>query len=166
MGDPDVAKLEPSSIEQLSSEPVALATLSDNEQIVLEEYKLIVAERRFVMERYIQGLVIYSVVMGYSFKELLIAPTAEASVLLSLFVFALNTAYWYSANKFRSMAYHALNRERTIAVSLNVQLPHPMIWGYYVGIWAFVTAYLLVAVILYLKILFPGLLPPARPGAP
>ena len=145
----------------LPDDPIPREDLPTNEQLILAEYKLIVKERRFVMTRYIQSLIVYPVIMGYSFKELLAAQSPLASVLFSIFMISANSVYWYLANHFRSMAYHALNRETVIAHRLKLQYPHPMIWGYRAGVSAFVIAYLLVGVILFLKVLHPELLPPA-----
>lgn len=144
--------------------PVAiqLVDLPENEQILLEEYKLIVAERRFIMTRYMQSLIFYPVVMGYAFKELLSAPSLRASVLFSLFMIGVNSVYWYAANRFRSMAYHALDREMILAKHLHTQLPHPMIWGYHAGVSAFTFTFILVGVILLGKTLH--VLPPMGGG--
>ncbi|HVG20208.1 MAG TPA: hypothetical protein VNI02_14255 [Blastocatellia bacterium] len=125
----------------------------------MEEYKIIVSERRFIMTRYMQSLIFYPVIMGYSFKELLGSQSRWSLVLFAIFMVLVNTAFFYSAINFRSMAYHALDREMILADHLGVQRPHPMIWGYYTGIYGLTVAYILVIIVVWMKIAHPDWLP-------
>ena len=110
------------------------------------------------MARYIQSLIIYPVIMGYGFQQIL-TQSRLVSVLLAIFMILVNTIFLFGANGFRSMAYHALNREKLVCDGLGVQYPHPMIWGYYGGVCGFLIAYLLFLAVIYLRIFDPELFP-------
>jgi hypothetical protein len=152
---------------ELGSEPEAKGLIeNEDKEILLEEYRQLVGERRFVMTRYMQTLIFYPVVMGYSFVELVSFQSRFTAALIAVFMLVANTIFLYGADKFRSMAYHALNREAVIAHHLRTQKPHPMLWGYYFGIAAVVLGYLVIIVVFYVKMFHPewalvgGQLPP------
>lgn len=124
-------------------------------QIDLEEYRQLVEERRFVMQRYIQSLFIYLAVMGYSIKELLfIAPDPIFITLTALLICAIAFAY-YAARQFRSMAYHAIDREKLLAMKLQVQPPHEMLWGYYGGIFLLLSGLIAVLALIVHRFIRP-----------
>jgi len=137
-----------------------LKSLARDKEVILEEYRVIVAERRFIMTRYMQSMTFYVVVMGYSFAQFLAATSISASIVYALFMLLVNTAFVFGARNFRKMAYHAINREAILARRLGVQYPYPMMWGYQTGIYSLVAAYILVLLLLYAKIFHPfGALP-------
>lgn len=103
-------------------------------QIALEEYRQVVEERRFVMTRYVQAIGLYLALAGFGLKELIAAPSEVVVWLLSALFTALNTIALYAAQRFKSMAMHAINREITLAQRLQVQGPHSLIWGYAGGV--------------------------------
>ncbi len=135
----------------LSKKPVARDDYPlDNKQI-LEEYKLLIEERRFVMTRYMQGIAIYLALMGFAIKEIVSIPSFTIATLLGIFVSCLNILTYYGAVCFRSMAYHALNREAILADRLKMQRPHPLIWGYYGGIIGFTLSQIALIAIIVLR---------------
>ncbi len=121
------------------------------DNLVLEEYKVIVEESRFVMSRYMQALIIHIALMGFAAKEIAAAPTGAIALTLALAVFVLNFGAYYGAVCFRSMAYHALNRQAVLADNLGIQRPHPMIWGYYLGLGSITISEICLLVFMYLK---------------
>lgn len=139
--------------ELLSANPELDTKVNCDDHMAREEYKLIVAERRFIMTRYMQGLVFYPVIMGYAFRELLYAESLVTSFLFALFMVSVNWIAQVAAKHFRSMAYHALNREKILAEHFNVQKPHPMIWGYRLGVTLFRIAYILILAVIVVKVL-------------
>jgi hypothetical protein len=146
---------------RLPRKPTGEDRILSDKEIVLEEYKLIVSERRFIMARYMQSLIFYPVIFAYAFRELLYAPTIAATIMIGIFMFSINTAYLYAAHNFRSMAYHALDREMILANHLKVQHPHPMIWGYYAGIVILIVTYIGTIILLLIKVRHPNWLPTA-----
>jgi hypothetical protein len=143
----------------LQSKPIPEDKILSSEEMVLEEYKLIVSERRFIMVRYMQSLIFYPVIFAYAFRELIYAQTVWTTIVVAVFIFFINAAYLYGAINFRSMAYHALNREMILAEHLKVQLPHPMIWGYYAGIVILIVTYIGTVVLILIKVYRPHWLP-------
>ncbi len=104
------------------------------EGLVLEEYKMVAEESRFVMTRYMQAVVIHIALMGFVAKEIIAEKTTAIALTIALSVFILNFGGYYCAGRFRSMAFHALNRETVLADHLGFQQPHAMVWGYYIGL--------------------------------
>ncbi|PYP86458.1 MAG: hypothetical protein DMF61_13315 [Blastocatellia bacterium AA13] len=115
-------------------------SISSDGELILEEYKHLIAERRFIMTRYMQFLIFYPIIVGYSFKELLSAESIRTALLIMLFIFLVNSVCVYGATRFRSMAYHALDREVLLADKLGMQRPHPK-WGYRAGMYSFIVCY-------------------------
>lgn len=118
---------------ELKSKPVSSTELPCNENTI-EEYKALSEECRFVMAKYMQGLVVYLALMAFGIKELISAKSIEQVIYIPFILTIYNALAFYAAKKFRSMAYHALNRKAILADILKFQRPHPMIWGYYIGI--------------------------------
>ena len=92
------------------------------------------------MSKYIHGLGFYLVFAGFTLKTLLESPEYFITLVVLIGFSFVNVGFFYAAGKFRSMAYHVLNRESLLAAHLSFQKPHPMLWGYYSGILAFLVA--------------------------
>lgn len=123
---------------ELPSEPRPLYKLPTGkpsaDDIVLEEYRALVEERRFVMTRYTQAIGLYLALVAFLVSRLGDLQTGrEAVIVVSAFTL-LNAWGLYAAWWFRKMAYHALNRETILAEHLGVQWPPPMKWGDYGGV--------------------------------
>jgi hypothetical protein len=142
-----------SQLKVVRQPPQALDRVPVDKNIALEEYKLLISERRFIMERYMQSLILYPVIVGYTFKELLAAQSSVTAIAFAVFIMVVNSGYLYAVNHFRSMAYHAIRREERIARFLKMQLPHSYMWGYYAGVGAFTTTYVLALCLLVVKLL-------------
>jgi uncharacterized membrane protein len=64
----------------------------------------------------------------------------------------------YAARQFKSMAYHAIDREKLLAIRLQVQPPHEMMWGYLGGLFllaAGLVALVTVTVHRFRSVVFP-----------
>ncbi|TXT19440.1 MAG: hypothetical protein FD138_4337 [Planctomycetota bacterium] len=130
-----------------------LKTDTPSSDRILDEYKILVDERRFVMTQYVQSLALYIALVGLALRESLATNQIDLSIAVTIFVTCMNFAYWYGARQFRSMAHHALNREALLADVLGFQHPHPMLWGYYCGISAFIISECAVIVLLVKRLL-------------
>lgn len=119
--------------------------------IVLEEFKQLINERRFVMKSYMQALALYLALAGYGVKELLAGSAPFTPIVAGLFT-ALNVVAFYAAGRFRSMAVHATNREEELAHQLGIKGPHSLIWGYGSGIAVVVLYQIAVTLITVLKL--------------
>ncbi|MBI3265379.1 MAG: hypothetical protein HYZ58_19795 [Acidobacteria bacterium] len=104
---------------------------------VLEEYKLLDQQARFVMTSYMQALALYLALVGIGLREVLQAKGNFRIIVLTSALTCGNVLAVYAARHFRCMAYHALNRQSALAKQLNFQAPYPMLWGYHVGISSF-----------------------------
>ncbi len=101
----------------------------------MAEYHALVEERRFVMKSYMNAIIIYLALMGYTLKELLELNLKSAFLFhfLSAILFFLNLCGFYPANNFKTMATHAMSRECQLASKLGLQPPHSLLWGYHLG---------------------------------
>lgn len=136
---------------KLEDKPVARSEAPDEDKI-LEEYKILVEESRFVMTKYMQALGLYLALMGFGVKEILSASSAEYTIIITFLMSCLNVLTYYGANKFRSMAYHSLVRQTILADYLKMQHPHAMVWGYYAGIACFTIFQILLLIIIILNL--------------
>lgn len=100
-----------------------------------------------------QFLMFYPIIMGYSFSQVLTSSAYLVVVAYGVFILFVNGGYAYGAQHFRSMAYHALNREAALADRLDMQRPHPMIWGYRAGQVTFGVSSVFAIVLLTVRIL-------------
>ncbi len=121
--------------------------------LILEEYKILSEQSRFIMTRYMQALIVHLAFMGYVLVQLSNSPSKKMSIIITTVVLLVNIVSFYAASWFKSMAYHSLNRQAILADTLGFQRPHPMIWGYYGGI-IWLTAASIGLVILTLSIIF------------
>lgn len=103
-------------------------------EYLLEEFKHVAAEVQFVMTKYMQTMALYLALTGFATKELVDSVSLPLAVILFLTLTALNCTGVYVTRQFRSMAYHSLCRQATLADALKFQKPHHMAWGYYPGI--------------------------------
>jgi hypothetical protein len=101
---------------------------------MLEEWKQLIEERRFVMRSYMQALALYLALGGYALKELLASESPLLAILIGLFFTSLNGVAVYAASRFKSMAMHAIEQEEMLATSLGIKTPHSLTWGYNGGI--------------------------------
>lgn len=102
--------------------------------LLLEEYKVLVDQSRFVMTRYMQAIAIYMALIGFSLKEVVAVNKPHIMFVLLTIIFCLNFVAYYAAIHFRRMAYHALDKQTEVANKLSFQPPYPMAWGFYAGI--------------------------------
>ncbi len=113
-------------------EPQRKTDLPPHENLI-EEYKTIIEDRRFVMSRYMQALSFYLALVAFTLKEMVETKSTSTGLLIAAFVTATNVVGWYASVKFKSMALHSLERESILADKLGMQWPHSIKWGYYVG---------------------------------
>ncbi len=100
----------------------------------LEEYKQVVAERRFVMTRYMQALGLYLMLAGFAARELAGARSRFLATLLLAVFTIFNALAIYVAGRFRSMAYRAMRREMILAAEHKLEPMHELFWGYSAGL--------------------------------
>ena len=134
----------------LEEKPISRFDLPAPGKIIIE-YKALVEESRFVMTRYIQALGLYLALTGFGVREILSAPSKEISLIIVVFITCFNVLGYYGARKFKSMAYHALNRQALLSDHLNIQRPYPMIWGYRSGIACLIISQISLIIIIILK---------------
>jgi hypothetical protein len=120
----------------LGADPIAGESIPETSTAV-EEYKLQVEETRFLMTRYMQAGAIYLALIGFAAKLTMDTSSLQIALLVAVIAFFLNLGTFYVAGHFRSMVYHALNRVALLADHLGTQQPHPMMWGYYIGLITF-----------------------------
>ena len=121
-------------------------------QLLLEEYKVLVDQNRFVMTRYMQAAAIYIALIGFSLKEVITVDQLTIMLILSTLISLLNFVGYYIAIHFRGMAYHTLNKQTEVANKLNFQPPYPLIWGYYSGIILVTVVQLTIILIILLRL--------------
>lgn len=97
---------------------------------MLEEYKLLVKERRFVMTRFIQAVALYMALCGFAVREVIVARSVLILVLVTLAFTFLTPVALYAARKFRNMYSHGAQRESLLAAKLCFGPPYPLLWGY------------------------------------
>ncbi len=134
----------------LEDKPIAKSDLPARVNI-LEEYKLLTEESRFVMTRYIQALGLYLALIGFGVKEVLSTPANEISLIIAVFITCFNGLGYYGARKFKGMAYHALNRQALLADHLDMQRPYPMTWGYRSGIACLIISQISLIIIIIIR---------------
>lgn len=105
---------------------------SDNQNLILEEYKILVEERRFVATRYMYAVALYFAIVGLSLREM--TSSSEFAYSISLFglVTCLNAIGIVAALFFTRLALHSMAREKAAAIKLRFQPPISHIWGLYV----------------------------------
>jgi len=103
-------------------------------ELSLDEWKACLEEGRFAMTRYMQMLAIYVAFTGLLFRELFAASELPLIIMWFSVAAVLNGLVYYAAVWFRSMAYHNLDRAELLANHLGLQAPHPMLWGYWLGL--------------------------------
>lgn len=96
----------------------------------LEEFRVTCAERRFIMERFIQAITIYLALSGFAVGELVKAPAKGFFLLIELGFVSLLPIALYAASHFRSMYSHAAKREYELADQLGFQRSYDLTWGY------------------------------------
>lgn len=104
--------------------------ISSNPEGVIEELKIVVEERRFVITRYMQAMAFYIALVAFGGGQYFQAPGKPEKLFILLLMFTINTLAWLGAKQFRAMAYHALDRETLLAPEVHFQGPYPLIWGY------------------------------------
>lgn len=102
--------------------------------VQLEEYKQIVAERRFVMTSYMQAIGLYLALSGFALREVVTAEVPLIRCLLASAITFLNGVAVFAAFRFKSMAMHAITREEYIAMRWSIQRPHSLMWGFWAGL--------------------------------
>ena len=105
--------------------------MSDN---ILDEFKHVSEDRRFIMTRYMQAGVIYITTLGFGVKFLLQADTKIVLLTFAIFFESINISAILLARKFRDLAMHSINRETELAKKLNFQPPYSLMWGYWGGL--------------------------------
>ena len=121
------------------SVPESSKEIRQDPELALEEYKILTTEAQFVMTRYMQMLALYLFAIGALVSELVQAPDLTITVLWIVGLTILNFGAFYGARRFRSMAYHSLNRLALLAEHFRMQKPHPMIWGNRAGVGVFLS---------------------------
>lgn len=86
------------------------------------------------MTRYIQMLAIAAPVIGLLLREMFLALEIVTVGLWVVVATLLNGLLLYGARRFRSMAYHTLDRLALLSDHLGMQRPYPMMWGYRGGL--------------------------------
>jgi hypothetical protein len=133
---------------EYKDKPQPSSDITDDMKLVLEEFKVVSEEARNIMTRYVQMLALYVAVVGFLAPEMVNKKSIETNLLWLSGISLLNGGAYVAARRFRNMAYHYLDRLDILAKHLKFQKPHPMIWGYKVGVRLFfgvqiiVTAYL------------------------
>lgn len=104
------------------------------ESVTLAEFGHVVKERRFVMTSYMRALVIYLGLSGYGLLELSKETIPFLLWVVGILMTVTNGLAIYAAGRFKSMAIHAMQRERQLALQLKMGEPHSMLWGYGSGV--------------------------------
>lgn len=107
-----------------------VAVIPQDPNVALEEFKSVVAERRFVMTSYMQAIAFYIALVGFVGGQYFAVRTKPEHLFLLAFMLVVNTLAWLGARKFRALADHAIDREAALARDLRVQPPYPLVWGY------------------------------------
>ena len=108
--------------------------LSSEREVILEEFRQVVEDRRYVMTRYIQAVGLYLALAAFALKELVSAPSLPLPFLTAALHSTLNILAFYAARQFKRMALHYWNRETALARHLSMQGPSSLLWGYTSGI--------------------------------
>ena len=103
-------------------------------QIELEEYRQVLEERRFVMTRYMQAIGLYLLLSSWVLKLILDMKVGVELWALLISFSVLNSLGIVVANRFESMAAHALARERYFVTRFQVRQHHELFWGYWFGV--------------------------------
>jgi hypothetical protein len=101
-----------------------------NHADALDEFRLACAERRFIMERFVQAVTIYLALSGFAFGELVKAPARNFLLLMELGFLSLLPIALYAANHFRAMYAHTARREYEMPDRLGFQRLYDLTWGY------------------------------------
>lgn len=115
--------------------------------LVLEEYKLLVEERRFIMTRYMQAFAVYLTVVGLSIKGIIGTVKQDEQLYLLALVTSFNFIGALAATYFAKMAKHCMMREIDNARLLGFQEPSNHAWGYWVILLIFFTIEIIVCYI-------------------
>lgn len=99
-----------------------------------EEYKLVEEKIKFIITRYMQGLALYLALGGFALKEIVAIPTCAIAVGLAVVVTFFNILTYIAAGHFLKMADHAIDKQKEIALELDLQAPYPLVWGYRAGV--------------------------------
>lgn len=124
-------------------------TLPKNDDLAIEEYKLLFDERRFIMTRYMQGIVVYIAVVAFIARDFFSLTDESIKYLFLVGMTVVNCIAFYSSHKFLKMVHHALNREAILADHLGLQKSLPLTWGYRGGIFfvSFIQALVLLEIV-------------------
>ncbi len=129
-----VEKIRQATVSLLSTmkfaDPSTMPEAPEDNHVLLEEYKIVVEDRRFAITRFMQGVAFYLAIIGLVAREYFQLGTDKARLFFLLFAFTVNCVAWLAAGRFKSMAEHALYRESLLAEKLRVQAGHPLTWGY------------------------------------
>ena len=120
----------------------------------LEEFKLAAAERRFIMERFIQAITIYLALSGFAVGEMVKVEASAKNMLLLMemgFLSLLPIAL-YAANHFRKMYSHTARREYDLADRLGFQRSYGLDWGYRGAILAVIISQSIALTIVVIKL--------------
>jgi uncharacterized membrane protein len=100
----------------------------------IEEYRQIMIERRFVMTRYMQAVGFYLVLSAFVLRQLMSIDRLRTAWLLVCVFTGLNVLGMFAAGRFKSMAKHALDRERAFTKMYSLDQFPELFWGYWAGI--------------------------------
>ena len=124
----------------------------DSTQFIVEEYRQVLAERKFVATSTMQAVGLYLALPGFGLKELVDANPPRVAVFYAAILMALNLVAYYVARSFRDMARHALEWEREfVQRGLVGRQHHELFWGYRSSVAAVAIMQTAAAVILLLK---------------
>jgi len=118
----------------------------------LEEYKILVEERRFMMTRYMQAFALYLAIISLTLREFLLATTPLHFVSLWVFLTFIHTLAIWGSLQFRKFTNSAIEREATLAQKLNFLRAGSLEWGYGFSFCFFVLAEVLVTVLLVVRL--------------
>ncbi len=118
--------------------------------LVLEEYKILVDERRFIMTRYMQAFAVYLTIIGLSLKGILEATEQDERYFLFALVTMFNIVGFFAARYFAKMAMYCMERESYNAKILGYLGPGNHAWGYWIMLSIFIVIEAIVGCVVFL----------------
>lgn len=102
--------------------------------MTLEELKLVLEERHFVMSKYLQAITLYLLITSFAVTRIADAKTAVVQTIAAILITAFNVLSLIGAFYFRLMAEQARRRETVLATALGFELTRSHVWGFWMGI--------------------------------
>jgi hypothetical protein len=113
---------------------VALGTAPPDRMMVLEELKLVLEERHFVMTKYLQAITLYLVITSFALTRIADPKTAVVQTIAAILITAFNALSLVGALYFRLMAEQARQREAALAKTLDFEPTRSHVWGFWMGV--------------------------------